>query len=97
MSADSVTLAVAEKISRKSTIEIWTLLGIGLAATVLLRTYAQLSAVGFRNLRPSDYLAWVDTVRVLPHHLARIANAVLIHIRRYSTPANLLVIPLGGQ
>ena len=51
-------------------IEAFTLLGIALTAT-LLRTYARISAVGIRNLKPDDYLVWVGAVRTHSHHSSR--------------------------
>lgn len=41
----------------RMTIEAWTLYGIGMVIT-FLRTYARAKAVGFRNFRADDYLAW---------------------------------------
>ncbi|KAF6806947.1 hypothetical protein CSOJ01_08521 [Colletotrichum sojae] len=41
----------------RMTIEAWTLYGIGMVVT-FLRTYARAKAVGFRNFRADDYLAW---------------------------------------
>ncbi|KJF61196.1 uncharacterized protein CIMG_11576 [Coccidioides immitis RS] len=58
---DPAAQAAAEEAFRKSTIEIWTLFAIGVSATVL-RTSARVSAVGFRNLRPDDYLVWVGVI-----------------------------------
>lgn len=46
--------AAAEEFNR----ELWILLSFGTLVTVL-RTYARVRAVGFRNLQPDDYLAWV--------------------------------------
>jgi len=54
--------AAAEEAFHKFAVESWTLYGIGLFAT-MLRTYARIRAVGIRNLRPDDYLAWVGMVR----------------------------------
>ena len=45
----------------KTNVELWTLYGIGVAFTIL-RTYARVGAVGFRNLRLDDYLIWVGIV-----------------------------------
>ncbi|WQF82341.1 hypothetical protein CDEST_07355 [Colletotrichum destructivum] len=47
-----------EEAGRQSTIETWTLYGIGVVVTIL-RTYARANAVGFRDLRADDYLVWV--------------------------------------
>lgn len=49
---------------KRFNVEAFTLLGIALAATVL-RTYARVSAVGIRNLKPDDYLVWVGAVRTM--------------------------------
>ncbi|TIC96846.1 hypothetical protein CH35J_007563 [Colletotrichum higginsianum] len=47
-----------EEAGRQSTIETWTLYGIGVVVTIL-RTYARANAVGFRDFRADDYLVWV--------------------------------------
>ncbi|KAL0941655.1 uncharacterized protein CTRU02_204418 [Colletotrichum truncatum] len=57
---DPAAQAAAEatiEAARRMTIEAWTLYGIGMVVT-MLRTYARAKAVGFRNFRPDDYLAW---------------------------------------
>ncbi|GBF65635.1 hypothetical protein TMEN_8353 [Trichophyton mentagrophytes] len=54
-------VAAAQEAGRKATIEIWTLFAIGFTAT-MLRIYARIHAVGFRNLRPDDYLVLVALV-----------------------------------
>lgn len=41
--------------------ELWTLFSIGAAFTVL-RTYARITAVGVKQLRPDDYFVWVGVV-----------------------------------
>ncbi|KAF3039645.1 hypothetical protein E8E11_000093, partial [Didymella keratinophila] len=41
-----------------TSVELWTLYAFGVAVT-LLRTYARVSAVGYRELRPDDYLIWL--------------------------------------
>lgn len=59
----------------RMTIEAWTLYAIGMLVT-FLRTFARAKAVGFRNFRADDYLAWAAAVRRLrstqgfwePHH-----------------------------
>ncbi|KAJ6442879.1 triacylglycerol lipase-like protein [Purpureocillium lavendulum] len=53
--------AAAEAAFHKFAVESWTLYGIGLSSTIL-RTYARVRAVGFRNLRPDDYFIWVGMV-----------------------------------
>lgn len=45
----------------KATVELWTLYSFGVAVT-LLRTYARVRAVGWRNLRADDYLIWIAIV-----------------------------------
>lgn len=45
----------------KATVELWTLYSFGIAVT-LLRTYARIRAVGWRNLKADDYLIWVAIV-----------------------------------
>ncbi|KAJ4985320.1 hypothetical protein SVAN01_09171 [Stagonosporopsis vannaccii] len=40
-----------------TTVELWTLYAFGVLVTIL-RTYARLTAVGIRELRPDDYLIW---------------------------------------
>lgn len=47
-----------------STVELWTLYALGVTFTVF-RTYARISAVGFRRLHPDDYLIWLAIVRLL--------------------------------
>jgi hypothetical protein len=42
--------------------ELWTLYAVGILVTIL-RTYARVSAVGFKNLRPDDFLVWLAIVR----------------------------------
>lgn len=48
----------------KATVELWTLYSFGVAVT-LLRTYARVRAVGWRNLSADDYLIWIAIVRSL--------------------------------
>jgi hypothetical protein len=54
----------AAKAAYKATVELWTLYSFGVAVT-LLRTYARVRAVGFRNLKADDYLIWVAVVCLL--------------------------------
>ncbi|KAJ8117660.1 hypothetical protein OPT61_g1197 [Boeremia exigua] len=42
---------------RDSSVELWTLYTFGVLVTIL-RTYARISAVGYRELRADDYLIW---------------------------------------
>ncbi|KAF3492372.1 uncharacterized protein GIQ15_01889 [Arthroderma uncinatum] len=58
---DPAAIAAAQEAGRQATIEIWTLFGVGFTATIL-RLYARVHAVGFRNLRPDDYLVVVALV-----------------------------------
>lgn len=51
----------AKAAAYKATVELWTLYSFGVAVT-LLRTYARVRAVGFRNLKADDYLIWVAIV-----------------------------------
>ena len=44
-----------------ATVELWTLYAFGVSFTIL-RTYARISAVGFRELQVDDYLIWVAVV-----------------------------------
>jgi hypothetical protein len=46
-----------------TSVELWTLYAFGVAVT-LLRAYARVSAVGYRELRPDDYLIWFALVRI---------------------------------
>lgn len=62
MPTDPASVAAAQAAFRQSTIEIWTLFAIGFMATVI-RTYARVKAVGFRHLKPDDYLVWLGIVR----------------------------------
>lgn len=48
----------------KATVELWTLYSFGVAVT-LLRTYARVRAVGWKNLTADDYLIWTAIVRSL--------------------------------
>lgn len=60
-SSDPAAQAAAAAAFHRFTVELWTLYGIGVFAT-LLRTYARIRAVGARNLRADDYLVWVGVV-----------------------------------
>ncbi|KAK2761670.1 hypothetical protein FQN54_001498 [Arachnomyces sp. PD_36] len=61
MPTDPASVAAAQAAALKSTIEIWTLFAIGLTATII-RTYARISAVGFRHLKADDYLVWIGVI-----------------------------------
>lgn len=59
--------------------ELWTLYAFGVAFTIF-RTYARVKAVGWRELRPDDYLVWlavVCTTRSYMNPPAVFANEVL--------------------
>ncbi|KAJ5574054.1 uncharacterized protein N7459_008481 [Penicillium hispanicum] len=45
-------------------VELWVLYSVGVTFT-LIRTYARVRAVGWRDLAPDDYLIWVGIVRIL--------------------------------
>lgn len=61
LAAAAAAAAAAQAAARASAIEMWTLYAIGVIITVL-RTYARVKAVGFKNLRADDYLAWAAAV-----------------------------------
>ena len=42
-------------------VELWTLYALAVAFT-FLRTYARISAVGYRQLQADDYLVWIAIV-----------------------------------
>ena len=66
-----------------TTVEIWTLFAVAVAAT-LLRMYSRISVVGFRGLRADDFLVWVGVVCFqLPNQYN---GAYTFH--RYSTPVS---------
>jgi hypothetical protein len=44
--------------------ELWTLYAIGVLVTIL-RTYARVTAVGLKNLRPDDFMVWLAIVRII--------------------------------
>ncbi|KAJ2893054.1 hypothetical protein MKZ38_009074 [Zalerion maritima] len=58
---EAAAAAAAEAAFHKSTVTSWTLYSIGVLVTVL-RTYARVVAVGFKNLRADDYLVWVAII-----------------------------------
>lgn len=47
---------------REFNTELWTLYAFGVAITVL-RTYARVKAVGFKNLQADDFIIWLAIVR----------------------------------
>lgn len=51
----------------KTNVELWTLYALGVAFTIL-RTYAQIGASGFRDLRLDDYLIWLGIVRAADNY-----------------------------
>ena len=48
-----------------TTVELWTLYACGVLITIC-RTYARISAVGYREFRADDYLIWLAIVRNHP-------------------------------
>lgn len=54
-------LAAQAAAAKKFNIEAFTLLAIGILI-IVLRTYARVSAVGFRRLQADDYLVWFAAV-----------------------------------
>jgi hypothetical protein len=60
-SPDSPAALAAAALFLRDVIEIWILFGLGIIITVL-RTYARVSAVGFKELQLDDYLAWLGIV-----------------------------------
>jgi hypothetical protein len=48
------------------TVELWTLYVLAVSFTIL-RTYARVVAVGFRELCVDDYLIWLAIVRISAH------------------------------
>ena len=57
--------AAAEAAVRAFNVELWTLYSVGVFVTIL-RTYARISQVGFKNLRADDFLIWLAIVSILP-------------------------------
>ncbi|KAH8122314.1 hypothetical protein ACSS6W_005039 [Trichoderma asperelloides] len=55
---DPAAQAAAAAAFQQFTIEAWTLLGVGIAVTIL-RTISRIRYAGFRGLGGDDYLAWV--------------------------------------
>ncbi|PYH94864.1 hypothetical protein BO71DRAFT_449827 [Aspergillus ellipticus CBS 707.79] len=51
----------ASKAAYDSTVQLWTLYSIACAVTIL-RTYSQCRDIGWRRLRPDDYLIWVGII-----------------------------------
>jgi hypothetical protein len=80
--SEAAAQQAAQAAFHKFTIESWTLYSIGVSMT-LLRTYARVRAVGFRNLRPADYLVWVGIVWF--HAIALHFFPPILIARRFST------------
>jgi hypothetical protein len=72
-SPDSPAALAAAALFLRDVIEIWTLFGLGVLVT-LLRTYARVSAVGFKELQLDDYLAWIGIVSLQSYGLATVAE-----------------------
>lgn len=68
----------AEEAFHKSMVEIWTLFSIAVCVT-LVRTYARVKAVGFRDLRPDDYLVWVGVVRPVILSFSHYTCTTVVH------------------
>ncbi|KAF2622925.1 hypothetical protein BU25DRAFT_451779 [Macroventuria anomochaeta] len=63
-----------------TTVELWTLYFFGVLIT-LLRTYARISAVGYRELRADDYLIWLAILiytaqTTLGYHVGIVAHGI---------------------
>lgn len=66
MSDSAAQAAMAAAIAaavRKFNTELWTLYTFGVLVT-MLRTYARVKAVGFRDLRADDLTVWFAIVRI---------------------------------
>ena len=61
--SDSQAAAAIAAAVRDFNTELWTLYAFGVAITVL-RTYARVKAVGFRDLKADDFLIWLAVVRL---------------------------------
>jgi hypothetical protein len=77
MSNSDAAAKAAAQAFHNFAIESFTLYAIGVSVT-LLRTYARVRAVGFRNLKPADYLVWVGVVRVPMDSTARFILLILM-------------------
>ncbi|KAH8887628.1 hypothetical protein GQ53DRAFT_692894 [Thozetella sp. PMI_491] len=78
--AADAAAAAAAAANRASTIELWTLYSIGVLVTVL-RTYARVKAVGFKNLRADDYIVWFSilvysTQSALAYNVGNVAHGL---------------------
>ncbi|SPO04999.1 related to integral membrane protein PTH11 [Cephalotrichum gorgonifer] len=78
--AAAAAKAAGEAAFRQSTIEGWTLYGVGICAT-MLRTYARIRAVGIKHLQWDDYLVWVAAVfytvqSTLAYSIGSLANGL---------------------
>ncbi|KAK2831948.1 hypothetical protein FQN49_007008 [Arthroderma sp. PD_2] len=94
---DPAAVAAAQAAGRKATIEIWTLFAIGFSAT-MLRIYARIHAVGFRNLRADDYLVVVALMlyaaqSTLGYSVGNLAHGLANNIMSDKERATL---PVGG-
>lgn len=77
----------------KITVELWTLYSIGVTTT-LLRTYARLGSVGWRNLRLDDFLIWIGIVSPLSSGTCLSANSSPLQI--FYTAQTALAYSVGN-
>lgn len=75
--AAAMAAAIAAAV-RTFNIELWLLYAIGVLVTIL-RTYARVKAVGFRNLRADDFIIWIAIVRIKEKSLAVSISASIAH------------------
>jgi hypothetical protein len=61
--SDSAAQAAIAAAVRAFNTELWTLYAFGVLVTIL-RTYARVKAVGFRDLRADDFIVWFAIVRI---------------------------------
>ena len=57
--AEAMTAAL-----RKFNTQLWTFYSFGVLVTIL-RTYSRIKSVGFKDLRPDDFIVWVAIVRIV--------------------------------
>lgn len=90
MSDFAAQAAVAAALATFNT-ELWTLYAFGVLVTIL-RTYARVKAVGFRDLRADDFLVWLAIVRTIGSSttLHQLPLLIQAQFRSYSTPRSRL-------
>jgi hypothetical protein len=59
--AEAAAIAAAQAAARTFNITLWTLYAFGVVVTAL-RTYARVTAVGWKNFEADDYLVWLAVV-----------------------------------